>query len=128
MISLREMEMLLEEIVSEFPEGLFKELNGGILLLPETKRSPHARKDDLFILGEYHKGGNMGRYIVIYYGSFRRLYGHLDRESLKGRLTHTLKHEFTHHLESLAGEKGLEKEDARFLANYLYGPRGPVGN
>jgi len=61
----------------------------------------------------------MGRYIVIYYGSFLRLYGYMDKEQLKNRLTSTLKHEFVHHVESMAGEKDLEITDAVNLANYL---------
>ncbi|MBK5251524.1 MAG: metallopeptidase family protein [Peptostreptococcaceae bacterium] len=113
------MESILDEVTVGFPQELFKELNGGILLFPETKHNPVGRKNDLFILGEYHRGGNMGRYIVIYYGSFMKVYGRLEKEALRGRLIHTLKHEFTHHLESLAGERGLEIEDARYLENYL---------
>lgn len=119
MVSLEEMETILDEVTVGFPQELFKELNGGILLFPETKLNPVGRKNDLFILGEYHRGGNMGRYIVIYYGSFMKVYGRLEKEALRDRLIHTLKHEFTHHLESLAGERGLEIEDARYLENYL---------
>ncbi len=119
MVSLEEMESILDEVTVGFPQELFKELNGGILLFPETKLNPVGRKNDLFILGEYHRGGNMGRYIVIYYGSFMKVYGRLEKEALRDRLIHTLKHEFTHHLESLAGERGLEIEDARYLENYL---------
>jgi predicted Zn-dependent protease with MMP-like domain len=118
-VSLEEMETILDEVTVGFPQELFKELNGGILLFPETKLNPVGRKNDLFILGEYHRGGNMGRYIVIYYGSFMKVYGRLEKEALRDRLIHTLKHEFTHHLESLAGERGLEIEDARYLENYL---------
>lgn len=118
-VSLEEMETILDEVTAEFPPELFKELNGGILFLPETKLNPAGRKNDLFILGEYHRGGNMGRYIVIYYGSFMRVYGGLEKEALRDRLIHTLKHEFTHHLESLAGERGLEIEDEIFLKKYL---------
>jgi len=118
-VSLEEMESILDEATVEFPQELFKELNGGILLFPETKLNPVGRKNDLFILGEYHSGGNMGRYIVIYYGSFMKVYGRLEKEALRDKLIHTLKHEFTHHLESLAGERGLEIEDARFLKEYL---------
>ena len=70
-------------------------------------------------MGEYHSGGGMGRYITIYYGSFERVYGNLSREALKKKLAHTLKHEFTHHLESLAGERDLEKEDERYINHYL---------
>lgn len=119
MISLDEMDVMLDEIATEFPQELYKELNGGILLLPEVKLNPAGRANDLYIMGEYHHSGSMGRYICIYYGSFMQIYGHLSPEKLKERLIHTLKHEFTHHLESLAGEKDLEIEDAKFLMNYL---------
>ena len=119
MISLEEMEVMLDEIASGFPEGLYRELNGGILLLPEAKLNPISKDKDLYILGEYHIDRNMGRYIIIYYGSFLQIYGHLGREALKEQLIHTLKHEFTHHLESLAGERGLEIEDDQYIKDYL---------
>ena len=119
MISLEEMEKMLNEIAAEFPQEIYKELNGGIVLLPEAKVSAMSKHNDLYILGEYHAGGNMGRYISIYYGSFKHLYGHLRKKSMKEKLISTLKHEFTHHLESLAGERGLEIKDKEYLANYL---------
>lgn len=118
MIEIDEFEKMLDEIAAELPQEFYKELNGGILLLPEAKLNPEGRDNDLYIMGEYHSGGSMGRYIVIYYGSFQELYGHLSREALKKKLAHTLKHEFTHHLESLAGERDLEKEDEKFMADY----------
>ncbi len=117
MISIEEMEDMLDEIATEFPPDLFRELNGGINLLPEAKRNMIGR--DLYILGEYHSGGNMGRFIAIYYGSFSIVYGYLTKEQLKKELIKTLKHEFVHHVESLAGEKDLEKKDAQYLQNYL---------
>lgn len=117
MITIDDMEKMLDDIANGFPQEIFKELNGGIILLPGAKRNPIG--DNLYVLGEYHQGGNLGRYISIYYGSFVNVYGHLDNEQLKEQLIHTLKHEFTHHVESLAGEKGLEIQDAEFLADYL---------
>jgi hypothetical protein len=73
-------------------------------------------------LGEYHndrKGyGGLGRYIVIYYGSFIRLFPHADAAWLKNELRRVVRHEFTHHIESLAGEKGLEIKDAIALEKY----------
>jgi predicted Zn-dependent protease with MMP-like domain len=119
MIALEEMKIMLDEIADGFPDELYKDLNGGIILLPETKMNTISRNNDLYILGEYHKGGNMGRYITIYYGSFAQVYGYLEKEALKQQLEHTLKHEFTHHLESLAGERGLEIKDAQYIADYL---------
>lgn len=119
MIPIDEVESILDEIAAELPREFYEELNGGIILLPEVKLNPAARNQDLYIMGEYHSGGSMGRYIVIYYGSFERVFGYLDRERLKKQLAHTLKHEFTHHLESLAGERDLEKEDEAFMRDYF---------
>ncbi len=119
MISIEEMESILDEIASGLPQEFYNELNGGIILLPEAKLNPVGKDNDLYIMGEYHSGGGLGRYIAIYYGSFERVYGHLSREGLKKQLAHTLKHEFTHHLEGLAGEDDLEEEDERYLRNYL---------
>ncbi len=119
MISIENMQAILEELIEELPEELFRELNGGVILLPGIKKNRRVPNDDLFVLGEYHRGGNMGRYIALYYGSFRRVFGHLDEKALRERLLHTLKHEFTHHLESLAGERDLEIEDRAFLEDYL---------
>jgi len=110
---------MLNEIVATFPKALFNKLNGGIILLPEVKRNPKGKRNDLYILGQYHFGGGMGRYISIYYGSFNRVYGYLDKEGLRDRLIDTLKHEFIHHLESLAGERDLEIEDQENMARYL---------
>ena len=119
MISIDEMNVMLDEIAASFPQELFKDLNGGILLLPETKIDPAGRGNDLYILGQYCHGGNMGRYISIYYGSFGQIYGHRSPKKIQEELIKTLKHEFTHHLESLAGEKDLEIEDAEYLRKYL---------
>ena len=119
MIQFDEVGIILDEIAAELPQEFYKELNGGIILLPETKLNTMGINDDLYIMGEYHSGGSMGRYIAIYYGSFEQVYGHLTKESLTKQLEHTLKHEFTHHLESLAGERDLEIEDEKYLEDYL---------
>jgi hypothetical protein len=114
------MEEMLDELAAELPEQFYSELNGGILLLPEKRLSPEAINNDLYTLGEYHYSYSMGRYITMYYGSFEAIYGHLSPEDMKVQLRETLRHEFTHHLESLAGEKDLEIEDERQLARYRY--------
>jgi len=122
MMTIDEMQEVLDELAEELPEIFYKELNGGILLLPELKESEYARKKgDLYTLGEYHHGGAMGNYIKIYYGSFERLFGYLSDEDLKKELRHTLRHEFRHHMETLGGEDDLADEDAFFIRNYLEG-------
>ncbi|MCL2843033.1 MAG: metallopeptidase family protein [Oscillospiraceae bacterium] len=123
MISIDKAHEMLEQIAAEFPAEFYEKLNGGICLLPEVKYSPHARANDLYILGEYHRNV-MGRYIYIYYGSFCRVYGHLDEEQFYAKLRKTVAHEFTHHLENLAGERGLEHKDEDDLEDYLH-RKGP---
>ena len=118
MITIEEMQVILDELAEEFPQEFYKELNGGILLLPDIKVSPEARNHDLYILGQYQYSHSMGRYIIIYFGSFSALYGYGSREKLKKELRKTLRHEFTHHLEHLVGEKDLEVEDQKELDRY----------
>ena len=123
MITIEEMEVMLDEISQEIPAEFYNELNGGILLLPEVKHHPRGRANDLYILGEYIRAGNMGRYIAIYYGSVQRAYGYMRTEELRPALKKLLLHEFTHHIESLAGEKSLEKKDEEELRDYMEGNR-----
>ena len=118
MVTIDEAEIMLEEIAEELPKEFFNKLNGGILLLPDVKMHPARKADDLYIMGEYHRSHEMGRYIAIYYGSFERVHGHLSHEAMREQLKKTLVHEFTHHIEGLAGEKGLEIKDAEDMARY----------
>ena len=118
MVTLEEAEIMLDEIAEELPPEFYRQLNGGILLLPQVKLHPENRANDLYILGEYHYDYVMGRYIVIYYGSFEQVHGHLPNEEFKEKLRHTLVHEFTHHIESLAGDKSLEIKDNKKMNNY----------
>jgi hypothetical protein len=120
LIEIDEMQEMLDQLAMELPEEFYDDLNGGILLLPDKKLSREAIDGDLYTLGEYHHSHSMGRYIVIYYGSFMALYGGASKDALTGRLRSTLRHEFTHHLESLSGENELEREDERQLARYRY--------
>lgn len=115
MITFDEMAALLDEVAEGFPKEFYRELSGGVVLAPGVKKH---EEDGLLILGEYIRGGGLGRYIAIYYGSFVQVHGHLSRARLKAQLKETLSHEFTHHLESLAGERGLEIEDERKLEEY----------
>ena len=106
---------ILDILAEELPQEFYKELSGGILLMPEEKRSPHG--DDMYIMGEYCRSQS-GRMIKIYYGSFERMYGWMDEEQLTEQLREVLRHEFTHHIESLAGSRDLEIEDERQLREY----------
>ena len=108
---------LLDEMAEEFPEEFYQDLNGGISLLPEAVEDPAG--EDLYIMGEYCND-MMGRYINLYYGSFAALAGQEDwtHEDWEDELYTTLSHEFTHHVEGLAGERGLEIKDELELEQY----------
>ena len=108
---------LLDEMAEEFPEEFYAQLNGGISLLPEAKEDPEG--EDLYIMGEYCND-MMGRYIVLYYGSFAALARQEDwtQEDWEDELYTTLSHEFTHHIEGLAGERGLEIRDELEMEQY----------
>lgn len=121
MVTIEEMQNMLDAIADEFPPEFFKELNGGIILLPDVKHHEKSRGDELLVLGDYHRGGSMGRYITIYHGSFMRIYGHMSPEKIKEELRHTVRHEFRHHIESLAGDDDLERIDRRHIADYETG-------
>ena len=108
---------LLDEMAEEFPPEFYDELNGGISLLPEAREDPEG--EDLYIMGEYCND-MMGRYIVLYYGSFAALARQEDwtEEDWEDELYTTLSHEFTHHIEGLAGERGLEIRDELEMEQY----------
>lgn len=117
-MTLEETEAALHEIVDSLPEEVFVDLNGGVLLKEEFKLSEDRLADDLYVLGEYRHEHIYGRYIVIYYGSLQRVYGHLTAERYFKELERVLKHELTHHLENRARERDLEVDDARSLLHY----------
>ncbi|MEG0379707.1 MAG: metallopeptidase family protein, partial [Eubacterium sp.] len=118
MMDIEQFEEVLNEIAESLPKAFYEELNGGILLLPEAKRHPKAKGNDLYIMGEYHQAAIMGRYIVIYYGSFQNVYSHLSDNALRVEMEKTLKHEFRHHMESRAGIRDLEIIDRMQLDDY----------
>lgn len=118
MIDMDTMNRILDEAADSLPKEIYEGLNGGVVLTPKSKMHPEARAKDLYIMGEYHRDPAMGRYIIIYGGSFQAVYGNASEAAIKRELIKTLKHELTHHVESLAGEKDLEIEDAINIARY----------
>ena len=118
MYTIEEINDMLDEIAAELPEEVFRDLNGGVSLLDETKRSKKDPDGRLYTLGEYRRD-QMGRYIVLYYGSLNAVHGGSSEETMRKHLRDVLTHELTHHLESLAGDKSLEIEDAKKIHNYF---------
>ena len=119
MVTFEEAAEMLDEIAVEFPEAFYKHLNGGIYILPDVKKDPESTAGQpLYILGEYNRRFDLGRFIYIYYGSFQQIYPHLSHAEFRRELKSVLAHEFTHHVESLAGERGLEIEDEEEMERY----------
>ena len=113
---------LLDQMAEEFPPEFYNDLNGGISLLPDALPDPDFPPGEMYILGEYCND-MMGRYINLYYGSFAALAeqeGWTDQDWEEEFYT-TLAHEFTHHIEGLAGERGLEIKDEQELEEYRSG-------
>lgn len=84
-----------------------------MLLLEEAVPDPETG-EDVYIMGEYCVD-EMGRYINIYYGSFAALLFDEPRRVWEDELRTTLRHELTHHVEGLAGERSLEYKDSAQL-------------
>ena len=103
---------LLDGMAEEFPPVFYRDLNGGIALLPEAVEDPEFPPGEIYIMGEYCDD-QMGRYINLYYGSFAALAEKEDwtRREWEEELYTTLAHEFTHHIEGLAMEGGLDRKD-----------------
>ena len=110
---------LLDEIAESFPEVLFQELNGGINLLEEALPDPDFPEGELYILGEYCDDC-LGLYINLYYGSFAALAEreNWDEAVWRDELRITLSHELTHHMENRSGLHALDDRDAEELARW----------
>ena len=118
MYTIDETNDILDEIADSMPFELYRELSGGIILLPELKVHPKAVNNDLFILGEYCQS-SIGKCIKIYYGSFQRIYSHLPFDQYREQLRKVLAHELRHHNETLAGTNDLVIYDHQQIAKYL---------
>lgn len=112
---------ILDKLYGEFPEAFFQELNGGVCLLPDTRTDPDLPGPETYIMGEYCTEPLLGRFINIYYGSFAALAReeNWSQEDWEDELYTTLAHELTHHVEGLAGERGLEIKDEEEIIRWL---------
>lgn len=118
MISIDRFEEILDSLAEELPSAFFDGLNGGIVVESGSKLHPEDRNGDLYVLGEYRTDTAMGHYIVLYYGSFRRVFGRLEEQALTEEMRKVLRHEFRHHVEGRAGVRDLEVWDEEQIAAY----------
>ena len=121
MISLEEYKKIISELLDELPETFFQRLSGGVIVSEAAVIPDYARGNDLYTMGEYQIYSGI-RQIVMFKGSFDRVYPWVyivkAREILRG----ILRHEFRHHLEFLGGvhnSSSLEAQDERDKQAYL---------
>ena len=115
MVSIEEMKRMLSALLDELPAPLFEGLNGGVSLLEEERPDPGL--SEVYVLGEYVQD-LLGSSIVLYYGSFAQVFGDATRSAMETELRKTLRHEFRHHIEAMAGADDLDVEDARQMEEY----------
>lgn len=118
----------VEAELALLPDYVYQELNGGVLADPVAFPHPARLADDLYILGTYSSDPILGKQIVLYYGSFRESMGNCSDREIRRQIRETLRHEFRHHLETLAGLFGkdsLIEEDRDSMMRYFMRHRQP---
>lgn len=100
-------EYVNEVLESEIPEILLEGLNLGVIVSPKLEISPESQ---FIVMGVYVQN-RLGKQIILYYGSFDYFYAKKSHEAWKRKITGTIKHELTHHIEALAGQEDLAKKE-----------------
>lgn len=121
MISTETYSAIVSDLMDELPEAFFWELTGGVILSEAVAMPDYARGNDLYTLGQYQVYYGV-RQIVMFKGSFDRLYPRVDASQAREILRGVLRHEFRHHIEFLGGihnSSSLEAEDERKKRSYL---------
>ena len=121
MISSEEYKKIISELLDELPEAFFQQLSGGVIVSEAAVIPGYARGNDLYTMGEYQIYSGI-RQIVMFKGSFDRVYPFADAAKARDLLRGILRHEFRHHLEYLGGvhnSSSLEAQDDRDKQAYL---------
>ena len=121
MISIEEYRKIVTELLDELPAEFFRELSGGVIVSEALVIPDYARGNDLYTMGQYQVFSGI-RQIVMFKGSFDRVYPHVNSDQARDLLRDVLRHEFRHHLEFLGGihnSSSLEAEDEHQKQIYL---------
>ena len=121
MISIEAYSRILSQLLDELPPEFFRQLSGGVIVSEDAPIPDYARAGDLYTLGEYRQAHGL-RQIVMFKGSFDRVYPQAGEAEARRLLRGILRHEFRHHLEFLGGvhnSSSLEAEDERRKQAYL---------
>ena len=100
MISTEEYKAIISDLMDELPEEFFRDLTGGVIMSEALVIPDYARGNDLYTLGQYQVCYGV-RQIVMFKGSFDRLYPQVDVSEARDILRGVLRHEFRHHIEFL---------------------------
>ena len=121
MVTTEEYREIISDLLDELPEAFFRELTGGVVMSEALVIPDYAQGNDLYTLGQYQVCYGL-RQIVMFKGSFDRLYPQADAKEARKILRGVLRHEFRHHIEFLGGihnSSSLEAEDERQKQAYL---------
>jgi hypothetical protein len=130
MISTEEYRTIISELMDELPQAFFRDLTGGVIMSEALVIPDYARGNDLYTLGQYQVYYGV-RQIVMFKGSFDRLYPQADIPQAREILRGVLRHEFRHHIEYLGrihNSSSLKAEDNRKKQAYLDSHREQSGN
>lgn len=129
MIGMDAFRQIVSELLDELPREFFRELSGGVIVSEAVEIPPYAQGEDLYTLGHYWIFSGV-RQIIIYKGSFDRVYPFAAEAEAKTILRGVIRHEFRHHLEFLSGihdETSLEAQDKKEKRAYLLSHRKDGG-
>ncbi|MEN6324878.1 MAG: metallopeptidase family protein [Syntrophomonas sp.] len=112
--SFNEFTDMLDSALIRIPPQYCRKLTGGFNVQKGKKL-----EEEYYILGEYVEGGQLGCFIVFYYGSFAGLLEDEPREAWEAEIMDTVLHELQHHLESLAGRDDLARQEIEELNKAL---------
>ena len=121
MLTMEAYKTIISALMDELPKEFYRELSGGVIVSESLVIPDYAQGNDLYTLGQYQVYAGM-RQIVMFKGSFDRVYPQADAARAKELLRGVLRHEFRHHLEFLGGvhnSSSLEAEDEREKQAYL---------
>ena len=108
MLTMAEYRTIVSELMDELPEPFYRKLTGGVIV-SEALVIPDYAKDhnDLCTLGQYQVYSGV-RQIVMFKGSFDRVYPQANAAEAKNILRGIMRHEFRHHVEGLGGLHGAD--------------------
>ena len=92
MMTLEVFRQIVEELLEELPEEFFRELTGGVIVSENVLVPGYAQGDDLYTMGLYSVFSGV-RQIIIYKGSFDRVYPDAEPAQAKDILRGVVRHD-----------------------------------